>query len=209
MIKENQTSKLKITPDSIKTIDDWKLSRKKFIGSIFMAGTMVGIPMSSVIGSSINGTEILSQNQFSIVESVQKILYPSDGNGPGAYDVMADRYLLWVLSDKRMDPEEKEYIINGIGWVDETAEENFSKDYSQLTLSEKEILLADISKETWGSSWLGVILTFIFEALLSDPQYGGNTDEIGWEWVHHNPGYPRPTEALLYPEIFATVSKNT
>jgi gluconate 2-dehydrogenase gamma chain len=118
---------------------------------------------------------------------------------------MADKYLLWVLSDERMDPEEKEYIINGIGWVDETAEENFSKNFVKLTQAEREKLIGDVSKETWGRSWLGVILTFIFEALLSDPQYGGNTDEIGWDWLHHNPGQPRPTKKLLYPQIFETV----
>jgi hypothetical protein len=205
MMKERQISKVKTIPENIKNMDDWKLSRRKFMGSIFVAGAMASIPVNQVFGSSVGDVNTLSKNQFLIVKSVQNILYPSDGNGPGAYDVLADSYLLWVLSDKRMDPEEKDYLINGIGWVDETAEENFSKGYLQLTQSEKEILIADISKETWGSSWLGVILTFIFEALLSDPQYGGNTDKIGWDWVHHNPGYPRPTEALLYPEIFVTV----
>jgi len=204
-MKERQIGKVKTIPENIKNMDDWKLSRRKFMGSIFVAGAMASIPVNQVFGSSVGDVNTLSKNQFLIVKSVQNILYPSDGNGPGAYDVLADSYLLWVLSDKRMDPEEKDYLINGIGWVDETAEENFSKGYLQLTQSEKEILIADISKETWGSSWLGVILTFIFEALLSDPQYGGNTDKIGWDWVHHNPGYPRPTEALLYPEIFVTV----
>jgi len=205
MMKERQICKGKTTPASIKNIENWKLSRRKFVGSIFMAGAMASLPMTHVIGRSVSDTSVLTQNQFSIVKSVQKILYPSDGNGPGAYDVLADSYLLWVLSDERMDPEEIDYIINGIGWVDETAEENFSKGYLQLNPSEKETLIADISKETWGTSWLGVILTFIFEALLSDPQYGGNIDEIGWDWVQHNPGNPRPTEALLYPEIFETV----
>ena len=104
-----------------------------------------------------------------------------------------------------MDPEEIEYIIDGIGWVDETAEENFSKRYTQLSQREKEELIADISNESWGSSWLSVILTFIFEALLSDPQYGGNPDKIGWDWLKYYPGYPRPTEPLLYPEILTTV----
>ena len=37
-----------------------------------------------------------------------------------------------------MDPEEIEYIIDGIGWVDETAEEIFSKSYVQLSQSEQE-----------------------------------------------------------------------
>ncbi len=106
-----------------------------------------------------------------------------------------------MLWDERMDPEEKEYIIDGIGWVDETAEEKYSKSYVQLSQSEQEKLVADISNESWGSSWLSVILTFIFEALLSDPQYGSNPDRIGWVWLQHNPGYPRPTQLLLYPEI--------
>lgn len=208
MSKEKRIRKAKLIPESIGNLGEWKLSRKKFIGGVTMSGFMANIPIASAVGIRLVGENILSQKQFSIVESVQIILFPSDGNGPGAYDVMADKYLFWVLSDVRMDPEEKEYIINGIGWVDETADENFSKGYLQLTQSEKETLINDISKEIWGSSWLGVILNFIFEALLSDPQYGGNPDKIGWDWLIHNPGYPRPTAALLYPEIFVTVSKN-
>jgi len=205
MMKENQFHKLKIIPDKAKELEGWRLSRKRFIGGALMAGVLANIPLASAVAGKGGGTGQLTQNQFLIIESVQKILYPSDGNGPGAYDVMADKYLLWVLSDERMDPEEKEYIINGIGWVDETAEENFSKNFVKLTQAEREKLIGDVSKETWGRSWLGVILTFIFEALLSDPQYGGNTDEIGWDWLHHNPGQPRPTKKLLYPQIFETV----
>lgn len=174
-----------------------------------MAGLFVNLPGKSVIGKGVGETAVLSSSQFSIVSSVQKILFPSDNNGPGAYDVMADKYLLWVLSDDLMDPEEKEYIIDGIAWVDETAEENFSKNFSELSNREKELLIADIAQERWGRSWLGVILTFIFEALLSDPQYGGNPGSIGWNWLHHNPGFPRPTKPLLYPEILKTVSKIT
>ena len=205
MIKENRFHKLKIIPDKRKELECWQFSRKRFIGSALMAGFLVNFPLSRAIGGKVGSLGQLSQDQLLIIVSVQKILYPSDGNGPGAYDVMADKYLLWVLSDERMDPEEKEYIINGIGWVDETAEENFSRNFMQLTQAEKEKLIEDISKETWGRSWLGVILTFIFEALLSDPKYGGNTDEIGWDWLHHNPGHPRPTNDLIYPKIFKTV----
>ena len=205
MTRKNRKYKPKHIPDKFKNTDAWQLSRKKFIGGVFMGGFLASLPSVSVLGNSLGEKDILSGNQFSIVTSVQKILFPSDGNGPGAYDVMADKYLLWVLSDVRMDPEEIEYIIDGIGWVDETAEENFSKSYTQLSQSEKEELIADISNESWGSSWLSVILTFIFEAMLSDPQYGGNPDKIGWEWLQHYPGYPRPTEELLYPEILTTV----
>jgi len=209
MTKDYHIIKPNTITDKFKDIGESQLSRKKFIGGIIMGGILANIPFTSTIARSVGTINILLQNQLSIIESVQKILYPSYGNGPGARDVMADKYLLWVLSDKRMDPEEKDYIISGIAWVDETAEENYSRNYNHLTQNEKELLIADISKESWGSSWLGVILNFIFEALLSDPQYGGNSDKIGWDWVHHHLGYPRPTKPLLYPEIFKTVSKHT
>lgn len=209
MTKEDRKYKIRYIPDKIKNIETWQLSRKKFIGSIFMAGILSNLPSIALAKKTISETDKLSPKQLSIIISVQSILFPSDNNGPGAYDVMADKYLLWVLSDVRMDPEEIEYIVNGADWVDETAEENFSKNYIKLSQSEKETLIAEISHEKWGRSWLGVILTFIFEALLSDPQYGGNPDEIGWKWLKHNPGYPRPNKPLLYPEILTTVSKNT
>lgn len=209
MAKENRKSKLKHIPDKIKDSENLHLSRKKFISSIFVAGLLSNFPSIILTGKTFSETAKLSANRLSIIVSVQSILFPSDNNGPGAYDVMADKYLMWVLSDVRMDPEEIEYIVNGAGWVDETAEENFSKSYVNLSQSEKETLIAEISHEKWGRSWLSVILTFIFEALLSDPQYGGNPDKIGWEWLKHNPGYPRPTKPLLYPEILTTVSKNT
>lgn len=208
MTKENRKYKSKYIPDKVKDIEEWKLSRRKFLGIGILAGTLVGLPSISVLSNVGNDNGILSQKQFSILTSVQRILFPSDGNGPGAMDVMADNYMLWVLSDVRMDPEEKEYIIDGIGWVDETAEENFSKAFSSLTEPEKEEVIATISSENWGSSWLSVILTFIFEALLCNPQYGGNIDSIGWDWLQHNPGYPRPAVPLLYPEILTTVSSN-
>lgn len=209
MTKENRVIKPKGIIEKYDNAEAWQLSRKKFLGGIFMAGLFANLPVKSVLSKGVAETDILTSTQLLIVSSVQKILFPSDDNGPGAYDVMADKYLLWVLSDDRIDPEEKEYVIDGIGWVDETAEEIFSKKYSELSESERVKLVDDIAKEKWGRSWLGVILTFVFEALLSDPQYGGNTNEIGWDWLQHNPGFPRPTKPLLYPEILKTVSKNT
>ena len=39
------------------------------------------------------------------------------------------------------------------------------------------------------------------EALLTDPAYGGNPDGIGWRWLGHTPGYPRPSAATIYPRL--------
>lgn len=183
-----------------------QISRRKFVGNIAIGSTAMVLPWGKGMSQTTYSKSTLSFNQQKIIKSVHNILFPSDGNGPGAWDVMAEKYLNWVLSDKRIDPEESEYIINGIGWVDETADETYSKNYNNLTEEQKKKLIKEISNESWGRSWLGVILSFIFEALLSDPQYGGNPEKIGWQWLGHNPGFPRPSTTLLYPTIIETVS---
>ena len=73
---------------------------------------------------------------------------------------------------------------------------------------EKEELIRTISKEPAIKFWLSKHLTLIFEALLCDPIYGGNPDEIGWSWLRHNPGEPRPTKELAYPNILDYIQEH-
>ena len=194
-------------PKTAKKNADWLLSRKQFLGSVIAGGLISQLPFSNVIAQTKASSKInlLSNEQLEILQSVQDILFPSDGDGPGASDINATDYLVWVLSDSNKDADEIKYIINGIGWMDETAEEQYSKKYFDLSQTEREELVKLVSKAGWGESWLSVILSFIFEALLSDPQYGGNTHSTGWNWLKHYPGQPRPTDKLLYPEIIDTV----
>jgi hypothetical protein len=41
--------------------------------------------------------KILSRKQYSLITSVQNLLFPADENGPGAADFHAGEHLLWVL----------------------------------------------------------------------------------------------------------------
>lgn len=204
-MKNFQQSKREL-PVLAKTINEWRLSRNNFIKTVMAGSVLAQFPFTKLYASNNTTDKInLTENQLKVVESVQEILFPSDGNGPGAKEINSLNYLQWVLSDEEMDQDEVEYILNGIGWVTETSDEVFSKPFLQLSQIEKEQLIKKISLESWGESWLSVILTFIFEALLCDPQYGGNPDSIGWNWLSHNPGQPRPVKDLLYPKIFKTV----
>lgn len=206
-MKKQRTDKIKL-PLTFKDVQSRQLSRKTFLKSVAMAGVLSQLPWINAFASTKQKLTVLNEKQLSILSSVQQILLPADGNGPGASDIHATEYLLWVLSDPVKDPDEVQYIVNGIGWVNETADETFSKSYNDLTQQEKEKLIENISQESWGESWLSIILTFIFEALLSDPQYGGNPDGTGWKWLNFTPGQPRPTPELLYPEILTTIRKS-
>jgi len=203
---DNLSANKKMVTKPIRIHRKWDLSRKKFIQALVVGGIVSQFPIISLSGQDHTG--IADSNQLEILISVQEILFPADGNGPGAAEINAADYLVWVLSDPEKDREEVSYITNGIGWVDETAIEEYSKNYNELSQTEKEILVAKISRETWGESWLSVILSFIFEALFCDPQYVGNPDGIGWNWLEHNAGQPRPTKELLYPKILTTIRKS-
>ena len=54
-----------------------------------------------------------------------------------------------------------------------------------------------MKKET--SKMMNRVLSYILEALATDPIYGGNTNEIGWDWLEHQPGMPRPSTTNKHP----------
>jgi len=205
MPKEKIRNKKRLVPKSMQDMKAWKLTRKQFIGSIITAGIAAQLPFNRAFGNSQQAENLLSEEQKSILQSVQEILFPADENGPGASEINAYGYVIWVMADPRKDPAEVKYFINGIGWIEESANEIFSKKYTELNEAERQELISTVSKENWGEGWLSVLLTFIFEALLSDPLYGGNPENIGWQWLDYKNGLPRPTPELLYPEIFKTI----
>ena len=190
-----------------------KIQRRSFVKSLLAVGLLTQVPVIAKAGSSPllspyqTKVDLLDKGQLEIVREVQQHLFPSDGNGPGAAELNADKYLLWVLSDPRKDPADTKYIIDGIGWVAETADEEYAKTFGELNANEKETLVAFIANQAWGASWLSIVLTYIFEALVADPKYGGNVKETGWKWLNHYPGNPRPTEKLLYGNILEQVNR--
>jgi len=62
-------------------------------------------------------------------------------------------------------------------------------------------MLHQITKSKAGRRWVSKLLSYICEALLGDPVYGGNPDGIGWKWLNHHPGFPRPPKHKRYREL--------
>ena len=102
-----------------------------------------------------------------------------------------------VLHHSRITQEEKLFIKNGVKWLNETALEMYAKTYPKLSATKRQDVLNAISKTQWGENWIHKMLTYIFEAMLGDPIYGGNKSEAGWKWLAFEGGKPRPTEAFL------------
>ena len=119
-------------------------------------------------------------------------LFPDSKSAPSAKDLHIASYLAFVLQDERIMKEDRDYLLKGAYWLEESAFESYDKSFLALSKTEKEELLQDIAAQRWGENYIRACLTYIFEAMVSAPIYGSNLNERGWKYLGHNPGFPQP-----------------
>lgn len=124
---------------------------------------------------------------------VQNDLFPhADKIGMRTYE-----YFHIVLNHSRIDDDTKNFIRNGIQWLNEESITLYKQLYVKLPHEKRQEVLHSIAKQQWGENWIDTILGFIMEAVLGDPIYGSNIKKAGWEWLGFEAGIPRPVEPLL------------
>ncbi|NOQ32195.1 MAG: hypothetical protein GQ570_13855 [Helicobacteraceae bacterium] len=106
-------------------------------------------------------------------------------------------FLKAVMSDSYIPKSEKQFIINGLKWLNDSSKEEYSKNYINLSKYQREHILREISQYRWGENFIYTILNYILEATFSDPIYNANINESGWKWVAHVSGLPRPTRVMI------------
>ncbi|QFU24087.1 gluconate 2-dehydrogenase subunit 3 family protein [Shewanella eurypsychrophilus] len=140
-----------------------------------------------------------SAHQQAVIEAVQMQLFPDDGDGPSAKTLNAFRYLIWALEDPDNKADgDKEFILRGVGWLEDLAKTTQGASFITLASREQDTVLKQIANSRAGENWLSLLLYYLLEALTLDPIYGGNTDGIGWQWIEHQPGFPRPVQGKTY-----------
>ncbi len=125
----------------------------------------------------------------------------ADGKAPGARQINATAYLFQALQRPDVDKTEKEFIVNGVKWLNDFALRQRKKPFAGLAAQDREWVLRQIEKSTAGARWLSSLMDYLFEALLADPVYGGNPDGTGWKWLQHTPGFPRPPADKMYYKL--------
>jgi gluconate 2-dehydrogenase gamma chain len=143
-----------------------------------------------------------STEQEQTVSAVQEHLFPQGPDSPGAADLNGAAYLEWAITASATEADTRNTIVNGIGRLRDATRERFGAPFTSLNNEQKELVLRYLGDNTrWGRAWLSLMLYYLFEALLSDPAYGGNPDEVGWRWLEHQPGFPRPTADKIYGKL--------
>jgi gluconate 2-dehydrogenase gamma chain len=144
-----------------------------------------------------------AEHTWETLDQVQQQLFPSEPEAPGAREINALDYLRFVVDDPKVDAEERSFILLGAGWLDGIARETYRHDFIGLNPTQQEAVLQKIAASPAGENWLSTLITYLLEALLTDPVYGGNPEGIGWRWLQHIPGYPRPTPDKTYPRLLS------
>lgn len=173
------------------------INRREFIS--ILASIAAIHPVSSLAKNLLPPTEALNEPWLTL-SAVQQHLFPKD-TSIGALDIRALDYLRLAMDTPDSDKEEKNLIHNGVGWLNDLSKQTYKQTFIQLGKQEKEKILRRIEASRAGERWLSKILTYLLEALLTDPIYGGNPNGIGWKWLQHQPGFPRPTKNKKYYQL--------
>ncbi len=164
------------------------MTRRVFIASTILAGTALAL-LPQGAKTSIN------IEPFKVIEAVQEVLFPKGLQAPSAFEFGATNYLLTVSTHSSFWAEDLKFLAHG-------AELLMEKESSFLTMNPKQrdkALRDFVSNSSKGESWLSLLLFYTLEALLSDPIYGGNKNEMGWKWLGHYNGQPEPKK--LFGEL--------
>jgi len=181
-------------------------SRRRFLQDTLRATALTLLPGIGMI-SACSQERTSSQQDLNTTEpwatfaAVQQILFPDDGNGPDAVSINATYYLKFVLDTPDMDPDDREFIHGGISWLNDLSRKQYQNDFRQCDQTQQEDLVKQIAASDAGERWLSYLLLYIFEALLTDPVYGGNPAGIGWQWLQHQPGFPAPPANKRYLDL--------
>lgn len=182
------------------------LNRRAFLIKTGAASLLMGLigskPMVSLAddkNASILSVTEFNAHQQAVVEAVQIQLFPNDGDGPSAKDLNAFRYLTWALEDPdNLVDGDQAFILQGIGWLEDLSISTQGASFIKLNSNEQDAVLKQISQSRAGENWLSLLLYYLLESLTLDPIYGGNTEGVGWQWLAHQPGFPRPIKGKTY-----------
>ena len=113
------------------------------------------------------GNDLLSAEHATILNDILAVFFPNDGNGPSYVDINTFGYIMWVLHDSLdRKTEDNSYIIEGLDWANETAQEIYFKPFVELDEKEKEALIGKFTVLDWGENWSSMLITLILEALV-------------------------------------------
>ncbi len=177
-------------------------NRRAFLKSAAGVSAIAAMPVMSLTNKQqVQLNEHVKTDPWLTLNATLNHLLPSSATGPSAIDIKATAYLFQVMTVQPTEQDEKDFILKGVGWLNDYANSQKSKPFAMLDFTDKEQLLLGISRSRAGENWLNTLLGYILQAMLAPPSYGGNPNNIGYQWLEHQAGFPIPQEGQRYYEL--------
>lgn len=184
------------------------MNRRQFL--INSSGAIVAShPLSSVfLGSSNNAhatlasspqdSKLFKRSQWLSLVAIQEHLFPAKNGAPGASQFNAKGWLYTAINQASNRDQLRDIYVKQIERCNTLSLKAHKKVFIKLDEKAKESVLRELEQNRQSQRWLAEILNYLIEALLTDPVYGSNTNGIGWKWLDHRPGFPRPDNNTRY-----------
>lgn len=184
------------------------MNRRTFITLI--ASAMASYPVRSLAEKRLQAMTAPELDEpWLTISAVQSHLFPADDHSPGAEDIQALTFLQNMMNAPDTSESERKRIKEGSKWLNDLSIQIHKQTFIELDESKRESILRKIEQSSAGSRWLSLIMSYLIEALLSDPVYGGNKNMAGWKWLEHQPGFPTPTADKKYFKLGHLVNRRT
>lgn len=177
-----------------------KFNRRQFLKTTAASAVVASAPISFA-ASSKSYQDLIALESWKTLDAVQQHLLPESDTGPGAKALNALVYLYNVTQVHGLEPDEVEFIFKGVGWLNGFTQQSYKLPFTELRSEDKEAALRRISQSRAGENWISTIITYLLEAMLAPPSYGGNPSGIGWQWLDHQPGFPLPKAGQRFYEL--------
>ncbi len=172
------------------------MKRREFIT---YSALLVGVSAFGITKNSYATLHVsILKEPYQSISAVIADLFPPNITMPSPHAFNVIGFFEAILRDKRVSEKTKKTVQSGVVWLNQTTQNSYSKNYIELSHTQREKILKQISGKQWGDTWLWTLMNFTFEAMFSDPIYGANTNQIGWKWLHYESGLPRPPRINRY-----------
>lgn len=156
------------------------MKRREFIK--FSTFTFIAFKSTEVFA------KVFTKEDLLILENLFEILFPKTKEMPSSKQFGALSFLVKTINHSSFNNSDKSFVLQGL--------KDFNSSFPNfinLEKQKKEKLIYEIvNSNDYAQSWLSKLVYYGIEALLGDPIYGGNKNQIGWQSLRHNVGYPRP-----------------
>ena len=134
--------------------------------------------------------ENLSTAEADVLDAIVARLIPADGNGPGALEAGATRYIDRALGGALTSSREAYHA--GLSALDQYARTSRGRPFRELAAADQDAVLIDVESGTaagftGGSApFFALVRAHTLQGTFCDPFYGGNASFAGWDLI----GYP-------------------